>query len=86
MNIERVLISAIAAATLLMFLGPKAIAWLRANEVGQFVRPEARALDGIRLNFFAEEIVAPVEEEEEALAGEQMTLGFGAEDEEGDEV
>ena len=40
MNIERVLISAIAAATLLMFLGPKAIAWLRANEVGQFVRPE----------------------------------------------
>lgn len=37
---ERVLIAAIAAATLLMFLGPKAIDWLRANEVGQFVRPE----------------------------------------------
>ena len=36
---ERVLISAICAATLLMFLGPKFIAWLRANEVGQFVRP-----------------------------------------------
>ena len=35
----RILISAIAAATLLMFLGPKFIAWLRANEVGQFVRP-----------------------------------------------
>ena len=34
----RVLISAISAATLLMFLGPKFIAWLRANEVGQFVR------------------------------------------------
>lgn len=35
----RVLISAISAAMLLMFLGPKFIAWLRANEVGQFVRP-----------------------------------------------
>lgn len=34
----RVLISAISAATLLMFLGPKFIAWLRNNEVGQFVR------------------------------------------------
>ena len=34
----RVLISAISAATLLMFLGPKFIGWLRANEVGQFVR------------------------------------------------
>ena len=44
----RVLISAVCAATLLMFLGPKFIAWLRANEVGQFVRapgliPEAHA-------------------------------------------
>lgn len=35
----RVLIAAISAATLLMFLGPKFISWLRANEVGQFVRP-----------------------------------------------
>ena len=35
----RILISAICAATLLIFLGPKFIAWLRANEVGQFVRP-----------------------------------------------
>ena len=35
----RVLIVAITAATLLMFLGPKFIAWLRRNEVGQFVRP-----------------------------------------------
>ena len=35
----RILIAAISAATLLMFLGPKFIAWLRANEVGQFVRP-----------------------------------------------
>jgi phospho-N-acetylmuramoyl-pentapeptide-transferase len=38
-NLPRVLIAAISAATLLMFLGPKFIAWLRANEVGQFVRP-----------------------------------------------
>jgi phospho-N-acetylmuramoyl-pentapeptide-transferase len=37
--VPRVLIAAISAATLLMFLGPKFIAWLRANEVGQFVRP-----------------------------------------------
>jgi phospho-N-acetylmuramoyl-pentapeptide-transferase len=37
--VPRVLIGAITAATLLMFLGPKFIAWLRANEVGQFVRP-----------------------------------------------
>lgn len=37
---ERVLIAAIAAATLLLFLGPKFIGWLRRNEVGQFVRPE----------------------------------------------
>jgi phospho-N-acetylmuramoyl-pentapeptide-transferase len=36
----RVLIAAIAAASLMLFLGPKFIAWLRANEVGQFVRPE----------------------------------------------
>jgi phospho-N-acetylmuramoyl-pentapeptide-transferase len=37
--VPRVLIAAISAATLLMFLGPKFIGWLRANEVGQFVRP-----------------------------------------------
>jgi phospho-N-acetylmuramoyl-pentapeptide-transferase len=37
---ERILIAAISAATLLMFLGPKFIDWLRANEVGQFVRAE----------------------------------------------
>ncbi len=45
---ERVLIAAISAATLLMFLGPKLIEWLRRNEVGQFVRgqgliPDAHA-------------------------------------------
>jgi phospho-N-acetylmuramoyl-pentapeptide-transferase len=37
---ERILIAAISAATLLMFLGPKFIDWLRENEVGQFVRAE----------------------------------------------
>ena len=44
----RVLIGSITAAMLLIFLGPKFIAWLRENEVGQFVRaggliPEAHA-------------------------------------------
>lgn len=42
----RVLIAAITAATLLMFLGPKFIAWLRANEVGQFVRPPGLIPEG----------------------------------------
>ncbi len=42
----RVLIAAISAATLLMFLGPKFIAWLRANEVGQFVRPAGLIPEG----------------------------------------
>ncbi len=37
---ERILIAAIASTTLLLFLGPKVIEWLRRNEVGQFVRPE----------------------------------------------
>ena len=35
----RVLIAAITAAMLALLIGPKFIAWLRANEVGQFVRP-----------------------------------------------
>lgn len=35
----RILITAISALTLMLFLGPKFIQWLRANEVGQFVRP-----------------------------------------------
>ena len=35
----RVLIAGICAAMLLIFLGPKFIAWLRDHEVGQFVRP-----------------------------------------------
>jgi phospho-N-acetylmuramoyl-pentapeptide-transferase len=42
----RVLIAAISAATLLMFLGPKFIGWLRANEVGQFVRPAGLIPEG----------------------------------------
>jgi phospho-N-acetylmuramoyl-pentapeptide-transferase len=37
--VPRVLIAAICAATLLIFLGPKFIAWLRDHDVGQFVRP-----------------------------------------------
>jgi phospho-N-acetylmuramoyl-pentapeptide-transferase len=36
----RILIAAITAAMLLMFLGPKFIQWLRRHEVGQFVRAE----------------------------------------------
>ena len=48
----------------------------RTRVKGQFVRPEARALDALRLAFFAEEIGAPVEEEEEEAAGEQMSMGF----------
>lgn len=35
----RILIAAISAATLMLFLGPRFIQWLRDNEVGQFVRP-----------------------------------------------
>ena len=38
-RVPRVLIAGICAATLLIFLGPKFIAWLRLHEVGQFVRP-----------------------------------------------
>ena len=51
------------------------------------MRPEARALEGLRLNFFAEEIGAPVEEEEEAVIGQQMSLFEVADEatEEGDE-
>jgi phospho-N-acetylmuramoyl-pentapeptide-transferase len=38
--VSRILIAAIGAAALMLFLGPKFIAWLRKNEVGQFVRPQ----------------------------------------------
>jgi phospho-N-acetylmuramoyl-pentapeptide-transferase len=44
--LPRVLIAAIGAATLLIFLGPKFIEWLRANEVGQFVRPAGLIPEG----------------------------------------
>ncbi len=42
----RVLIAAISAAMLLLFLGPRFIAWLRQNEVGQFVRPQGEIPEG----------------------------------------
>jgi phospho-N-acetylmuramoyl-pentapeptide-transferase len=42
----RVLIAAISAATLLIFLGPKFLVWLRENEVGQFVRPAGLIPEG----------------------------------------
>ncbi len=37
---SRILIAAIGATALMLFLGPKFITWLRKNEVGQFVRPQ----------------------------------------------
>ena len=37
---SRILIAAICAAALMLFLGPKFITWLRRHEVGQFVRPQ----------------------------------------------
>lgn len=37
---SQILIAAIGAAALMLFLGPKFITWLRKNEVGQFVRPQ----------------------------------------------
>ncbi len=42
----RVLIGSITAAMLLIFLGPKFIAWLRVNEVGQFVRARGLIPEG----------------------------------------
>ena len=41
----RVLIAAIGAAMLLMFLGPRVIRWLRDHEVGQFIRPQGEIPD-----------------------------------------
>jgi phospho-N-acetylmuramoyl-pentapeptide-transferase len=37
--LPRALIATISAAVLLLFVGPSFIAWLRRNEVGQFIRP-----------------------------------------------
>jgi phospho-N-acetylmuramoyl-pentapeptide-transferase len=45
-DLSRVLIASISAAFLVIFLGPKFIEWLRANEVGQFVRPAGMIPDG----------------------------------------
>ncbi|MFN8109772.1 MAG: phospho-N-acetylmuramoyl-pentapeptide-transferase [Thermoleophilia bacterium] len=42
----RILIAAIGAMTLLLFLGPRFIQWLRDNEVGQFVRPQGLIPEG----------------------------------------
>ncbi len=41
----RILIAAISAATLMLFLGPRFIQWLRDNEVGQFIRPPGEIPD-----------------------------------------
>jgi len=38
--VSRILIAAIGSCALMLFLGPAFIAWLRRNEVGQFVRPK----------------------------------------------
>jgi phospho-N-acetylmuramoyl-pentapeptide-transferase len=38
--LPRALIAMISGAVLLLFVGPRFIAWLRDNEVGQFVRPQ----------------------------------------------
>ena len=43
---SRVLIAAISATTLLLFLGPRFIAWLRDHEIGQFVRARGLIPDG----------------------------------------
>ncbi len=41
----RILIAAIGAAMLLMFLGPRVIRWLRDHDVGQFIRPQGEIPD-----------------------------------------
>jgi len=43
--VPRVLIAAIGAAMLLMFLGPRVIRWLRDHDVGQFIRPQGEIPD-----------------------------------------
>lgn len=42
----RVLIAAIGAVALVLFLGPRFIVWLRAHEMGQFVRPQGEIPEG----------------------------------------
>ncbi len=43
---SRILIAAISAAMLVLFLGPRFIEWLRRNEMGQFVRGEGLIPEG----------------------------------------
>jgi len=43
--VPRVLIAAIGAAMLLMFVGPRVIRWLRDHDVGQFIRPQGEIPD-----------------------------------------
>ncbi len=42
----RVLIAAIGAVLLMLFLGPRFIRWLRDHEVGQFIRPQGEIPEG----------------------------------------
>ena len=42
----RVLIAAIGAVLLMLFLGPRFIRWLRDHEVGQFIRPQGEIPQG----------------------------------------
>jgi phospho-N-acetylmuramoyl-pentapeptide-transferase len=42
----RILIAAIGAVMLMLFLGPRVIQWLRDHEVGQFIRPQGEIPQG----------------------------------------
>ncbi len=42
----RILIAAIGAAMLVLFLGPRFTQWLRDHEVGQFIRPQGEIPEG----------------------------------------
>jgi len=44
--VPRVLIAAIGAVLLMLFLGPRFIRWLRDHEVGQFIRPQGEIPEG----------------------------------------
>jgi len=44
--VPRVLIAAIGAVLLMLFLGPRFIRWLRDHEVGQFIRPQGEIPQG----------------------------------------
>ena len=53
----------------------------RSRIKGKFVRPEAEVLENMRLAFFSEELIAPVEEEPELPQEKQLGLGFSGIDE-----